>query len=103
MAEYIYLVQMDVPDYLEADFNRIYETEHIPNMLGVPGVRGCKRYRLEATNIQGLAKYAAIYEVDSPEVSSTPAFQAAADEGDYKTKIRPYTTNRSRITYKCIS
>lgn len=34
MAEYIYLVQMDVPDYLEADFNRIYELNTYPTCSG---------------------------------------------------------------------
>ena len=33
MSNYIYLVQMDIPSELEEDFNRIYDTEHIPNTV----------------------------------------------------------------------
>ena len=29
-APYIYLVQMDIPAEHEADFNRVYDTEHVP-------------------------------------------------------------------------
>ena len=44
MADYIYLVQMDIPEELEADFNRIYDTQHIPNIVKAPGVHSCTRY-----------------------------------------------------------
>ena len=33
MADYIYVVQMDVPDELEDAFNRIYDTQHVPCIL----------------------------------------------------------------------
>ena len=46
-APYVYLVQMDIPAEHEAAFNRIYDTEHVPEILKVPGVRGCSRYVLE--------------------------------------------------------
>ena len=49
MADYIYLVQMDIPTELEDEFNRIYDTEHVPNIVKAPGVHGCTRYRLEST------------------------------------------------------
>ena len=29
MADYIYLVQMDIPVELEDEFNRVYDTEHV--------------------------------------------------------------------------
>ncbi len=48
MAGYIYLVQMDIPNELEEEFNRIYDTQHVPNITKVPGVHGCARYKLES-------------------------------------------------------
>ena len=36
MADYLYIVQMDIPADKEADFNRIYDTQHVPNILTVP-------------------------------------------------------------------
>ena len=44
---YLYVVQMDIPAALEAEFNRIYDEDHVPTILKVPGVRSCTRYRLD--------------------------------------------------------
>ena len=56
MAGYLYVVQMDVPDELEDDFNRIYDTEHIPNILTVPGVNSCTRFKLESSVEDGVVQ-----------------------------------------------
>jgi hypothetical protein len=102
-APFIYLVQMDIPAEHEADFNRVYDTEHVPEILKVPGVRGCTRYMLERTNKQGLAKYLALYEVDSVEVIDSPAWTKASEIGDWAPKIRPHTTNRSHTVMRKLS
>ena len=59
MADYVYLVQMDIPAEMEDEFNRVYDEEHVPNILKAPGVQGCHRYRLESSNAEGMARYAA--------------------------------------------
>ena len=100
MADYVYLVQMDIPMELEADFNRIYDTEHVPNIVKVPGVHSCTRYKLESTDVEGTAKYAAVYEIDSPDVPFTDVWVAASDTGDWAPMIRPHTSNRSHIVYR---
>jgi hypothetical protein len=41
---YIYLVQMDIPAAHEAEFNRIYDEEHVPMIVQVPGCQSCSRY-----------------------------------------------------------
>ena len=100
MADYIYLVQMDIPTELEDDFNRIYDTEHVPNILNAPGVHGCARYKLVSSDAEGVARYAAVYQIDSPETPQTPGWQAESDKGDWITKIRPHATNRSRSVFQ---
>src|SRR3954451_17846352 len=87
MAEYIYLVQMDVPAEKEADFNRIYDTQHVPELSKVPGVRRVTRYRLESADVDGIAKYAAIYELDAPDIPASEAWKAASDLGDWAQQI----------------
>ena len=54
---YIYMVQMDIPAEHEAAFNRIYDTEHVPEILKVPGVRACSRTALarEQRHLQAFA------------------------------------------------
>ena len=103
MAGYIYLVQMDIPPELEEDFNRIYDTQHVPNILTVPGVRSCARYRVESGDVEGVARYAAVYEIDSADLPTTDEWKAASDKGDWITDIRPYATNRTRVVYKRIA
>lgn len=103
MAEYVYLVQMDIPVELAGDFNRIYDSQHVPNILTVPGVQSCTRYQLESGGGKGTAMYLAIYDIDSPDLPNTEAWQAASDKGDWITQIRPFATNRSRVVYKRIT
>ncbi|MYC07910.1 MAG: hypothetical protein F4X57_12195 [Chloroflexi bacterium] len=103
MADYILLIQMDIPTELENDFNRLYESEHIPNLLQVDGVHSCTRYRLESSSDDGMARYAAIYEVDAPGIHQTDKWQRQADiECDWMTKIRPNTYNRTFTSFRKI-
>ena len=63
MADYMYVVQMDIPDELEEEFNRVYDTQHVPNIIQAPGVHGCARYKLESADVAGVARYLAVYEI----------------------------------------
>ncbi len=103
MAEYVYLVQMDIPVELADDFNRIYDSQHVPNILTLSGVHSCTRYQLESEDGKGIAKYLAIYDIDSPDLPHTDAWQSASDKGDWITQIRPFATNRPRVVYKRIT
>ena len=95
-AQFLYLVLMDVEPAKEADFNRVYDTEHIPTLLKVPGVLSATRYR---TSTPDVPRYAALYELESPDVPQSDAFQRAADSGEWPVKIRPHTRNRRHILY----
>ena len=100
MADFVYLVQMDIPPELEDDFNHVYDTQHIPEILKVPGVHSCTRYVLDSALEGSGPRYAAIYEVDSPDAVKSPEWKAASDTGDWKPMIRPHTTNRIRCIYR---
>jgi hypothetical protein len=103
MADYIYLVQMDIPAEMEDEFNRVYDTQHVPYIVNAPGVHGCTRYRLESSNDEGIARYAAVYDIDSPDVPTSPGWLAESEKGDWATRIRPHTTNRSHSIFKRIA
>jgi hypothetical protein len=103
MSVYLYVVQMDVPAELEDDFNRIYDTQHIPEIMKVPGVLGVSRYVLEKSAVGGVPKYTAVYRVSSPDVPQSAAWVAASDTGDWKSRIRPHTTNRIHSIYRELS
>jgi len=100
MADYIYLVQMDIPAAMEAEFNRVYDTQHVPNILKAPGVHSCTRYRLVSADVDSVARYAALYEVDSPDIPESAGWKAESEKGDWPTRIRPHTTNRSHLIFR---
>jgi hypothetical protein len=44
-SKYIFVASMDVDPDKEALFNEVYDTEHIPNLLKVPGVHAATRIK----------------------------------------------------------
>ena len=85
--KYLYVVMMDVEPEVEADFNRVYDEEHVPGILKVPGVLGASRYE---TSTEGQPKYLALYEVEGPDVPGSDAFRKAADSGEWPTNPPPH-------------
>ena len=100
MGDYAYLVMMDIPADMEDEFNRVYDTQHVPNIVNAPVVNSCIRYKVESTNAETMARYAALYDIDSPEIPTSDGWLAESEKGDWPTTIRPHTTNRSHTIYK---
>tara|TARA_A100001037_G_scaffold83142_1_gene75192 strand:- start:13332 stop:13631 length:300 start_codon:yes stop_codon:yes gene_type:complete len=94
------MILMEKPDEVsEEDFNRLYNESHIPALLGVPGVHGAKRYKVNKVDGDlDVPTYCAIYEVDSAETRSSEAWQAAIRTGEWAEKVRPHLGRRSSIT-----
>lgn len=93
-APYIYVVQMDIPEEYEVEFNRVYDSEHVPELVKVPGVRSGHRYKVDTSTRSDTPRYMAIYELDSAEVVTGEAWLTAGERGAWAPKIRPVTTNR---------
>lgn len=100
-TEYLWLVQLDIPEDLEAEFNRIYDSEHVPFISKVPGVLGVQRYVLEKP-VDGVQKHATLYRVDSPDLPQTAEWIAASAEGEWSSKIRPHTVNASLSMFRAL-
>ena len=66
----ILLVCTDVDPKYEEEFNAWYDTQHIPELLGMPGFLDAARY----TAVKGGPKYLAGYELESPDVVLSEAF-----------------------------
>ena len=101
MTEYLWVVQLDIPPELEADFNVIYDTQHIPNISNTPGVLDVRRYVLEKP-VQGVPKYTTLYRLTSPDLPYTPEWIAASAAGDWQTRIRTHVMNTRRAMYRAI-
>jgi len=63
-------VSMDIPPALEDEFNRWYNTEHLAQLLGVPGFRTARRF----VAVEGAPKYLALYDLDSVDVLKSEAY-----------------------------
>jgi len=110
-AKYIMIASMDVDPEHEAIFNEVYDKEHIPNLSKVPGVVSVTRYKREelTMNIGGERKtiridnepaYTAVYEIESPEVLTSPAWDKAIEQGRWPAQVRPFTKNRRHVLLK---
>ena len=99
---YIFVVQLDIPAEHEAEFNRVYDTEHFPTLSKVPGVRSAVRHRLEHSTVQAMQRYLTIYELDSPEVLKSAGWEEAGAYGDWVSKIRPLLTSRHHSVFERI-
>jgi hypothetical protein len=110
-GKYLFIAAMDVDADKEALFNEVYDTEHIPLILKVPGVVSAQRMQLEPLKLamggeiktidpQGAPRYAAIYELESPDVLTSPEFAKAVDAGRWPSQVRPYTKNRHHTLHK---
>ena len=77
-SKYLFVASMDVDPDKEELFNEVYDTEHVPNLLKVPGVHTVSRMEGEPFNISigGQEKrivhdgphHSALYEIDGPHV-----------------------------------
>jgi hypothetical protein len=111
-TRYVFMVSMDVAPEKEDLFNEVYDREHIPNLLEVPGVLAVTRARSEpfALSIGGERKempagnprYTAIYEVESPAVLASEAWARAVEAGRWAGEVRPFTTDRRHALAKVI-
>ncbi len=110
-ARYLFIVSMDVAPEREGLFNEVYDTEHIPNLLEVPGVLSASRLTTEPLTVliggerktvmaEGEPRYSALYELESAEVLLSDAWAKAAEKGRWPTEVRPHTRNRRHVLKK---
>ena len=112
-AKYILTVSMDVDADKEAIFNEVYDTEHVPLLLKVPGVVSVTRAKSEPLQMfiggekktivaEGEPRYMAIYEIDSPDVLTGSGWATAVEEGRWPSQVRPFTSNRRHVLRKVL-
>ena len=94
MTTGVFLALSDpVSDDVDAEFNDWYDNVHAPEVLRVPGVRSCRRFRLAPAQVMPgddatTRQYLALYEVDVDDWAAfTSEFQSRF--GDGRITIRP--------------
>jgi hypothetical protein len=113
-TRFMLAVQMDVKPERESLFQEIYDLEHVPALLQVPGVRAVHRYqRAKVLKIAiggAIQEYAfpsepafsAFYELESPDVLTSEAWSKAVEQGRWSAEVRPFTSNRRHTLHKLI-
>ena len=109
-TRYLFSAAMDVEPSREALFNEVYDKEHVPLLLKVPGVVAVARFRKQEVTlviggerktivVENEPTYNALYEIESPEVLVSEAWGNAVDQGRWPGQVRPYTKNRRHVLY----
>lgn len=84
------VVWTDIATEFEAEFNRWYDSEHVPQLLGVPGFLSGRRYQA----VEGKPKYIAVYELADEAVLKADAFrQVRENPTPWSRKIIPQFRN----------
>src|SRR5439155_1199457 len=109
-SKYIFVASMDVDPEKEALFNEVYDTEHVPNLMKVPGVLAVSRAKgedfacVDSGEVKPVAhqgaRYSAIYEIEGPHVLTSAAWAKAGEAGRWATEVRPFTRNRRHQLFK---
>ena len=107
---WLFVVSMDVEPDKEALFNEVYDAEHVPFLLEVPGVRRVTRARSAPLRVSiggetrdhppASPRWTAIYELDSPDVLASEGWAAAVERGRWPAEVRPHCFNRMHALYE---
>lgn len=103
MEGFIFVILMDVPTEHEADFNHIYDTDHLSHMMKVPGNLRCNRYRLDWSDNADMQKYICLYEIADPSLPRSAAWKAQSELGEWGTRMRHHVRNRSNGVFRQIA
>ena len=107
-TRYLFSASMDVQPDKEDVFNEVYDKEHVPMLIEVPGVISIARFKTQELTmilggerrtivIENEPKYSALYEIESPDVLTSDAWAAAVDKGRWADEVRPFTSNRRHV------
>lgn len=115
-SPYIFSASMDVDPDKEQLFQEVYDREHVPMLLEVPGVIAVARFEAEKEMTilmggqrkrivlkEGEPRFQALYAIERPEVLTSEAWAAAVDRGRWPEQVRPFTRNRQHKLLRLIA
>ena len=96
-AEFVLTVRLNTPSDKEKEFNDWYNIDHVPALVGVPGVYCAARYR----SVDSDPKYLAMYQMNDGGIRNTPAWDKARNS-DWTIRMRPYLKDLQAVTARRI-
>jgi len=102
MSDSIFFVLMSIASEHEARFNEIYDNDHLPTMVSIPGVRDAARYKLEWSDNADMQTYLAIYHLDDPELPRSETWARHGAMGRWPVEMKHLPTQRSNCAMRQI-
>jgi 4-carboxymuconolactone decarboxylase len=93
-ATYHYVVETDVAEQDEAEFNAWYEQEHLPGLARVPGTVLARRFRRNS----GAPRYIACYDLTALATLEHPAWLEVRHTS-WSSRVRPLFRNTRRTMF----
>ncbi len=97
-APYCMMITFEIAPEDEAEFNDVYDNDHVPNIMKLDGVTEVIRFRDPGRNEKGYLVYSALYFMMKENLHTTPEWQALSDTGRWMPVIRPKVKSRTRRT-----
>ena len=98
-SKYLFIASMDVDAGKRALFDEVYNAEHCPLLSEVPGVGSVSRFETQPLTmiiggetrtivVENEPRHHALYELDSPDVLTSPEWAEAVDSGRWPEQVR---------------
>jgi hypothetical protein len=95
-APYCMTITFEIDPKDEAEFNEVYDKDHLPNILRLDGVEQIIRYKDAKPNDKGHLVYTAVYFFTKADLHETPEWKEISDLGRWAPDIRPKIKARAR-------
>ncbi len=100
MEKWVLIVQLQVDETHDEEFNEVYDRDHLPHLLNVEGVLSGQRFQL-AREVENTLRYLTVIELASADVFQNDAWQKAAMTPEWMT-VRDFIEERRIGLYKTI-
>jgi hypothetical protein len=95
---WLYIVHTDIPDDIVDDYNAWYDEEHLPRLVGVPGVERARRY---VANGALSPRYLTAYDLTIKDAFESPAgLKARKTPWTEKMRSLFYNTRRKMCAFQ---
>lgn len=97
-VRWMYVVHTDVPDDVADEYNAWYDEEHLPRLVGVPGIARARRY----VAVEGNPRYLTAYDLSQKDAFTSPE-GLQARKTPRTTRMRELFSNTRRFTGTLLS
>ncbi len=74
MAKHVFVVMTNATGDRDAEFNKWYDNQHIPDVLRIPGIVAAQRFKISNAQLgdaKSQWKYLALYELDTDDPAAS--------------------------------